>query len=46
MNQAYDIGRDYLQREADQNRFVQEMKSAKISDVTIKEIGNIAESSR
>ena len=39
MKQVYDIGGDYLHREADQDKFVREMKKAKVKDVMLKEIG-------
>jgi hypothetical protein len=39
MKQVYDVGGDYLRREEDQAKFVQEMKKAKIKDVVLKEIG-------
>lgn len=39
MKQVYDIGGDYLHREADQDKFVREMKKAKIKDAMLKEIG-------
>jgi len=39
MKQVYDVGGDYLRREEDQAKFVQEMKRAKIKDVMLKEIG-------
>jgi hypothetical protein len=39
MKQIYDIRGDYLHREADQDKFVQEMRRAKIKVVMLKEIG-------
>lgn len=39
MKQVYDVGGQYLHREADKEKFVREMKRAKIKDVTLKEIG-------
>jgi MYND finger len=39
MKQVYDIGGDYLRREEDQAKFMQEMKRAKIKDVVLGEIG-------
>jgi hypothetical protein len=39
MKQVYDVGGDYLRREEDQAKFVQEMRRAKIKDVVLKEIG-------
>jgi hypothetical protein len=38
MKQVYDIGGDYLRRE-DQDKFVREIRKAKIKDATLKEIG-------
>jgi len=39
MKQVYDIGGNYLHREEDQDKFVREMRKAKISDLMLKEIG-------
>lgn len=38
MKQVYDIGGDYLHREADQAKFVREMTKAGVDDVILKEI--------
>jgi hypothetical protein len=38
MKQVYDIGGDYLRKE-DQDKFVREIRRAKINDATLKEIG-------
>jgi hypothetical protein len=38
MKQVYDIGGDYI-RQADQDKFVREIRMAKIKDATLKEIG-------
>lgn len=39
MKQVYDIGGAYLNRVADQAKFVREVKRAKIKDLVLKEIG-------
>jgi hypothetical protein len=39
MKQVYDIAGDYLHRAEDQEKFVREMRRAKIRDVMLKEIG-------
>jgi hypothetical protein len=38
MKQVYDIGGNYLRRKEDQDKFVQEMRKAKISDLMLREI--------
>jgi hypothetical protein len=39
MMQVYNIGGDYLHQAASQDRFVREMRRAKIEDLILKEVG-------
>jgi hypothetical protein len=39
MKKVYDIGGDYIHREADQAKFVRQMKRAGVKDLMLKEIG-------
>lgn len=39
MKQVYDVGGNYIHRDEDQDKFVREMRRAKIRDVVLKEIG-------